>query len=168
MSTIVYVWKNSPQDVGHVSIQVDEHYMSFWPKNSAKAKNDIKIGSTHEAVFPSGYKIDCRLESQQANHKIYLNKLDEKLMIEFWETFKSDSKKYNMLKSNCSTVVASLLQLGSGIIPNHTPGILIKDYVNSPYLRWFLKLRFLGNYIHMWTPNDVNLYALQIKSHKGG
>ena len=71
-----------------------------------------------------------------------------------------------MLKSNCSTVVATLIEAGSSIPPNHTPNIRINEYVNNPYMRWVLKLRFFGNYIDMWTPNAVMKYALQIKSCK--
>ena len=44
MTTTVYIWNNSPADVGHVSIEVNSTYMSFWPKSAAKAKNDIKLG----------------------------------------------------------------------------------------------------------------------------
>ncbi len=84
-----------------------------------------------------------------------------------WLKFKQQPDQYNMRKSNCSTVVASMLELGSGVAPNHTPSIKISEYVGNPYLRWTLKLRFLGNYIEMWTPNDVRLYALQIKSKLG-
>ncbi len=85
---------------------------------------------------------------------------------EYWVKFKADPKKYNMLHSNCSTVVASLLELGSGLPPGKTPSIKIREYVENPYMRWILKLRFMGNNIDMWTPNDVRLYALQIKSRK--
>ena len=85
-------------------------------------------------------------------------------MIEYWNNFKENAAKYNMLKSNCSTIVAALLEIGSGIAPNHTPSIRIDDYVGNPYMRWLLKVRFLGNYIHLWTPNDVKLYALQLQS----
>ena len=71
-----------------------------------------------------------------------------------------------MLKSNCSTVVASLLEIGSGIAPSKSPSIRINEYVNNKYMRWVLKLRFFGNYIDMWTPNDVMMYALKIRSSK--
>jgi hypothetical protein len=40
------------------------------------------------------------------------------------------------------------------------------DYVNNQFMQRVLKLRFPGGHIHMWTPNDVETYALQIKSKK--
>lgn len=166
MTAIVYIWKNSPNDTGHASLQIDNEYVSFWPKGAAKAKTDIKFGEMHEAVYPKSYRADCRLERKEADKIININGLDEQKMIEFWLRFKKQSSKYNMLKSNCSTVVASLLESGSGVAPNHSPNIRINEYANNAYMRWFLKLRFMGNYINMWTPNDVMIYALQIKSHK--
>lgn len=166
MTTTVYVWKNSPSETGHVSIQVKDTYISFWPNSAAKAKKDIKIGRTHDPAFPSSYKVDCRLEAKEADCEISINKLDEELMIRYWNTFKDKPDQYNMLKSNCSTVAAALLELGSGIPPNHTPSIRINDYINNPFMRWLLKLRFMGNHIHMWTPNNVRRYVLQIKSRK--
>jgi len=164
MATIVYVWFNSPTDVGHVSLQVGEVYMSFWPRDAAKAKADIKIGQTHAAAFPSSYKVDVRLEGREADSVTRLNRLNEDEMKSHWQRFKLKPDHYNMRKSNCSTVVAALLELGCGVGPTHTPCVRIKDYVNNPFLKWTLKLRFLGNYIRMWTPTDVRLYALQIKS----
>jgi len=166
MSVIVYVWKNSPSDVGHVSLQINDTYISFWPKSAAKAKSDIKLGQTHEAAFPSSYKVDRRLEQKDSDNKILLNKLNEELMLDYWNDFKNNQKRYNMLKSNCSTVVASLLEIGSEVKPLKSPSIRINEYVNNKYMRWALKLRFFGNYIHMWTPNDVMMYALQIRSKK--
>lgn len=166
MSTIVYIWNNSPTDVGHVSMETAGAYISFWPKGAAKAKNDIKLGHSHVAYYPSSYKADRRLEGREADHKFKINKLDEQAMVDCWLKFKDNSEQYNMLKSNCSTVVAALLEVGSSIPVRHTPSIKINEYVNNPYMRWILKLRFLGNSIDMWTPNDIRIYVLQIKSRK--
>ncbi len=164
MTATVYIWKNAPSDVGHASLQVRDEYVSFWPKTAAKAKKDIKLGEMHDASYPKSYRVDCRVEHREADKSIHIHGLDEDKMIEYWGEFKSSSSKYNMLESNCSTIVASLLELGSGIPPLNSPSISIDEYVGSPYMRWLLKLRFMGNYIKMWTPNDVMTYALQIKS----
>ncbi len=98
--------------------------------------------------------------------KIVLNSLDSKVIVDSWDDFKNNPKRYNMLDHNCSTVIATLLELGSGIPPYHTPSIKISEYVKDPYKKWYLKLRFMGNYIKMWTPNNVQKYALQLKSYK--
>lgn len=110
MAATVYVRKNTPTDVGHVSMQVDDVYMSFWPKTAAKAKTDIKIGQSHEAVFPSSYKVDVRLEAMGADNVIRIEKLNQDAMISNWLKFKQQPDQYNMRKSNCSTMIASMLE----------------------------------------------------------
>lgn len=89
MTTIVYVWANSPSDAGHVSMQVNQTYMSFWPGSTANAKKDIKTGTMHHASFSTSYQIDCRVERKQADDRIYLNKLDEKVIIDCWQTLQA-------------------------------------------------------------------------------
>ena len=167
MTTRIHIWLNSPDDVGHVSMQVDDVYMSYWPAGAAKGKTDIKYGQGHEPSFSSSYRVDVRVERKEADTSIRIDGLDEQQMKSHWASFRQKPDHYNMRKSNCSTIIAALLELGSGVAPNHTPSVRISDYVNNPYLKWTLKLRFLGNYIHMWTPNDVRLYALQVKSRRG-
>lgn len=86
-------------------------------------------------------------------------------MIAVWEDFKNDLTKYNMVKQNCSTIIALLLEAGSGLSPTVDKGLKIDEWAESPAAKILLKLRYLGNHIDMWTPNDVWLYALQVKSH---
>ncbi len=166
MTTKVYIWKNSPQDVGHVSMQVGEAYISFWPRGAASAKGDIKLGEMHDSSTSSNYRVDCRIEGRSADRVVEFSSLNEEKMIAYWRQFIQNSIKYNMLKSNCSTVIASLLEEGSDIKAHNTPNIKITDYVSNPFMQWILKLRFLGGHINMWTPNDVEIYALQVKSKK--
>ena len=39
-------------------------------------------------------------------------------MIEAWEQFKLEPRRYNMVEHNCSTVIAGLLEIGSSIKPS--------------------------------------------------
>ena len=119
----------------------------------------------HDATYPSSYLIDRRIERREADVKVEITGLDEAAMKKFWESYKAESKKYNMLKSNCSTVVATALELGSGKPSNLNPSIKISEYVQNSGLQFLLKVRFMGNSIRMWTPNDVMTYALQLKSN---
>ncbi|MDN3637369.1 hypothetical protein QWY82_00985 [Simiduia curdlanivorans] len=164
MAVTLYVWKNSPSEVGHASLDVDGVYISFWPKGAANAKKDVKIGEMHDAAYPSSYAVDRKIERREADVKVMLDNLDEKAIKAFWQAFKDKSEQYNMLKSNCSTVTAMALEAGSGLASNRSPSIKISDYVSNTGMQWLLKVRFMGNYIQMWTPNDVLTYALQIKS----
>jgi len=168
MSVTVYIWNNSATDVGHASLEVSNGaYISFWPKGNAGGKGDIKMGDQHDTHFPSLYKADRRHEGRDADQSIIIEKLDEKEITTRWVEFKKDSsKKYNMKNANCSTIVATFLEIGSGVPPANSPRLSISKSVGNKAMQLILKLRFLGNYIDMWSPNAVATYALQIKSDK--
>ena len=179
MSVKVYIWRNSSSEPGHASLELNGAYVSYWPQGedsefkdflknppSKGAIKDFSAGSTHKPYFPASYRHDCKLERKECDFKITLNKLDEDVILGSWKDFKNNPIRYNMLSHNCSTVVATLLELGSGKPPYHTPSIEISQYVKGSFKRWFFKLRFMGNYIKMWTPNEVHKYALQLKSYK--
>lgn len=166
MTTTVYVWLLSPGNVGHVSLKIDNEYASFWPSQAA-GKKDFKIGQTHEPAFPSSYKVDKRLEGKDCDHTVIFQNLNEEVMIKCWQEFRANPKRYNMLKQNCSTVVAWLLEIGSGVAPGGGKGIKINDWASNSLQKVLFTIRFFGNQIDMWTPNDVHRYAMQIKSTKG-
>ena len=166
MTTSVHIWLLSPSNVGHVSLTIDATYASFWPGDAA-GKKDFKIGRTHKPAFPASYKTDKRLEGRDCDKTVVLNGLQEALMIDAWETFKADPKHYNMVNQNCSTIAAWLLEIGSGLSPTIDKGIRINEWVTNPVQRFVFKLRYLGNQIDMWTPDDVWRYALQVKSYMG-
>lgn len=176
----VYIWATSDTNPGHVSLELDGAYISYWPiGEDSELKNqvvnppgkgnlkDFKYGVSHSVTFSSSYKVDRRLERKEADYILTLQGLYVQQMRAQWEDFKKNPKRYNMKSHNCSTVVASFLEVGSGIPYGKTPCIKINSYVDDPMRRFFYKLRFLWHSINMWTPNDVHLYVLQIKSSKG-
>ncbi|WP_019601590.1 hypothetical protein [Teredinibacter turnerae] len=179
-SVTVYIWVTSDENPGHASMEVEEEYISYWPtsedsdlkdgiKNSPTKGNlnDFKLGITHKASFPSSYRVDRRLERKDADHKIEIHGLNVDAIKVRWLEFKDQAKRYNMQKRNCSTVIASFLELGSEVPYKKTPCVRINQHIGDPVARFFLKLRYLGQWVEMWTPYDVHLYALQIKSAKG-
>lgn len=87
MSCKLYIWKNSPSNVGHASLEVNSKYMSYWPR-SAAGKKDFKIGQSHEPSFPKSYAADRRLEGEPAHHTLILNNLDEAAICTYWNQFK--------------------------------------------------------------------------------
>lgn len=176
----LYVWAMSDTNPGHVSLEIENTYISYWPtgedsetKDRIKSPpgkgnlKDFKFGFSHQVSFPSSYRTDRRLERKDADSVLIINGLDTELMCQRWESFKAKPKRYNMKSYNCSTVVASFLEIGSGVAYGKTPCIKIDNYEADPVKRLFYKLRFMGNSIVMWTPTDVHQYALQIKSAKG-
>lgn len=161
MAVTLYVWRLRPENPGHVSLQVDGTYMSYWPDGAA-GKNDIKLGSTHEAVFPRSYATDCRLERRGADVNRALVGLQDQRMIETWEEFRLNPRRYNMVAHNCSTLIAVVLEAGSGISPSFVPRIQIDDHATNWATRLFLRLRYFGSSIRMWTPDAVLQYAEEL------
>lgn len=43
----LYVWKLRADNPGHVSMQIGNTYISYWPPDAAGEK-DVKVGQTHE------------------------------------------------------------------------------------------------------------------------
>jgi len=124
MGAIVYIWRNTPTDPGHASLESVGAYVSYWPQGEdTEAKNfvknppgkgaikDFNVGATHKPYFPSNYRHDCKLERRECDIKVILNKLDEDVIEKSWNDFKKNPKRYNMLSHNCSTVVQHCLSL---------------------------------------------------------
>jgi hypothetical protein len=163
VSVTVYVWRMSTSDpIGHSSIKVANTYMSYWPNDPA-GKKDFKIGSTHDSAFAERYETDRRLEKRQADQSVDLRGLDESRMLEAWRQIVQNKVAYNMVRHNCSTVVASLLEVGSGIPPDFEPRLKAEE-IGDPKLRLMLRLRFLAAHVNMWTPNELHRYALRIQA----
>ena len=163
MSVILHVWNVRPGNPGHVSLEVGSAYVSYWP-NEVAGKRDFKVGATHPPAFPRSYAMDRRLERREADAHLTLTGLDEGRIVAAWEQFRRAPARYNMLRHNCSTVVASLLEIGSGVRPSFSPSIRIDDHVSGPAERFLLRLRFFGSEIRMWTPDAVQRYALELQT----
>lgn len=161
MIVTVNVWKLRAENPGHVSLQIGSAYMSYWPSDAA-GKKDVKIGQTHDVSFPRSYATDVRIEGKQADEKRSLSGLASDHMIEAWEQFKREPRRYNMVEHNCSTVIAGLLEIGSGIKPSFVSSVPIDDHVTNWAQRLFLRVRFLSGSIRMWTPDAVLRYADEI------
>ena len=163
MSVTLYVWKISPTNVGHVAVQVDDTYMSYWPSEAA-GKNDVKLGDTHDVMFPRSYAHDRKLELKPAEELFELSSVDGTRVTQAWTSFVEARRRLFMVDHNCSTVIASLLEIGSGIEPSFVPGVLIDNYARGTAQRMFLRVRFFSKRIRMWTPDDVLRYANEIES----
>lgn len=179
MSVTVRVWSENNGDHGHASLEFRDQYISFWPGNEAnpmadKLKNpdgkgnvkDFTLSVQHTPTLSRKPKMDSRLLKRQPDYIAELPKMNEELMEKCWQEFKAQPKTYNTLNSNCSTVVASFLELGCGIPYGITPSVKIKEYVSNPFKQLLFKIRFNGNSVNMWRPKDVKHYTFKIKSGK--
>ncbi len=161
MTTTLNVWKLRSDNPGHVSLQVDATYISYWPSGPA-GKGDVKIGTTHEPSYPSSYALDRRLERKPADVQLLMPRLNTAAVLAAWAEFKLTPRRYNLIDHNCSTVIAALLEIGSGVEPSFVPGVLIDNHASGWAQRMFLRVRFLSDSITMWTPDAVLQYAEEI------
>lgn len=161
MDVTVHIWRLRKDNPGHVSLQIGPTYVSYWPSDAA-GKKDVKIGQTHDVAFPRSYATDIRLERRSCDESRILHGLAGERMVQAWEAFRLQPRQYNMVEHNCSTVVAALLELGSGVRPSFVPGVAIDDHAGNLAQRVFLRARFFSSTIRMWTPDAVLRYADEI------
>jgi len=83
-------------------------------------------------------------------------------MLDAWEQLKRDERRYNMVEHNCSTGIAALLEIGSGVKPSFVSSVAIDDHASNWAERLFLRVRFFSASIQMWTPDAVLRYADEI------
>ena len=67
-----------------------------------------------------------------------------------------------MIANNCTTVIAALLEIGSGVTPSFQPSIKIDDHIPMLAMRVLLKIRYLNHSLKMWSPNQLLKYANEI------
>lgn len=175
----LYVWKRLGNSPGHVALSFSSNYVSVWPsredavlkdmvKNTPKGNvKDFTIGATHAPRLSKGYKIDRSIMDRDATLRIELPKMDIAAMSIKWNEYKVNPTRFNTRKSNCSTLVAAFLELGSGVTYSSVPSVRIQDYTTSRFRQVAFQLRFMGNTVNMWSPEDVHRYAVQIKNQLG-
>src|SRR5437773_9365518 len=112
MPVSLNVWRMGSGNPGHVSLEVQGVYMSYWPSDAA-GKKDVKVGQTHAPAFPSAYGVDRRIEQRDCDVRRILARVDGSRMMEAWRTFRADPARYNMVEHNCSTVIATMLKIGT-------------------------------------------------------
>lgn len=150
----VYVWlpkrAGGQKNVGHASMLVEGlTYISWWPDEAAG------IGRDFHPIRNKNYTSDVRDEGGSPDHSIHLGGLDEQSILNWWAMFgltrgntvlQGPLPPYNLLKQNCSTVVATGLKQGGG----------------DKYASW------LDSWSVVWRPETVLHYALSIKKGLGG
>jgi hypothetical protein len=135
----VCVWLPEGDNVGHAGMRIRtnaaETYISWWPgPTSSRSTEDAKdalFGSFHPYRNRS-YESDKRVEQKLPDHFVYLRGLDEGRIVKWWKGFGLGSVNsigrgaraspplqgplppWNLLKQNCSTVVATAPKRGGG------------------------------------------------------
>ncbi len=117
----LYYWGarfNGPylQRYGHVSLKLDDGtYISFYPTKF----NLLGLNNPVDASFHEWLEQDDLGEGSSPDVSIQLNNLDEGAIEQWWQKFKKSNPKFQGLGRNCSTIVATALDMGGGLL--HAP-----------------------------------------------
>ena len=144
----VFVWKFRGMDDawGHTSMLVGRTYMSWWPAEPAPETPPPDVPFRSRT-----YRDDVRDESRDPDHTIEIDGLDERRVLDWWQTFglvRGEGEfpgvlpPWETLRQNCATAVARGLRLGGG----------------DTYATWWKSWNVV------WTTADVLDYALSIRN----
>jgi hypothetical protein len=149
----VHVWdfQGKNEAWGHASADVGSTYISWWPATPGQVPSKIhrNVYSSHP-IRNRTFFDDARDERGYPNHNVNIEGLDESAIKDWWQSIglTRDGVQYSgpllpwsTLTRNCSTVVATALQVGGG----------------DKYASWFKSWNVV------WTPSDVLAYARSIE-----
>ena len=148
----VYVWRPHTHMVGHAALRVGEEYISFWPEQAAGAKKDFKVKRSQPGHLVRDLQDDIEAEGNRPPESVDLHGMDEAAMLDFIADLQGTTPRYQIVRNNCSHVVAKALQAGSGQRPSFVPSA-------RAYSKW-------GGIVGrgVWTPEEVLRYAKEIRA----
>jgi hypothetical protein len=164
MAVTVFVWPKRGNYVGHVSLLVGTQYISFWPVDEA-GKKDVTLKRSHEPSFMPGYEDDCRAEGGLEARQLTLWSLDEAAMSEARDELMKAGYRYNLLKMNCSSFAAALLEVGSRRKPSFVPAMDPKQYLARTQMgrKVGRSVVFACGPLCVWTPEQLLRYAEELE-----
>lgn len=119
-------------------------------KSEATAK-DIKIKRSQPGSFIESLQDDIKNEGNRQPVIIELTNLNEENILDYIASLRSSNPRYQIVKNNCSHIVAQALIAGSDRKPSFTP-----------HAEYYVKLgRVLG--LGIWTPDQVLKFAKELK-----
>ncbi len=120
MTVYVYIWlgalHNPQQWTGHASLQFNSgldwdptYYISYWPRSAEDARKKSTFGDRPNRWHSLSSDIS---DLGSPDHTIPIDSLAEMAIKDYY--YRIDKLPFNLFNSNCSTVVAHALQVGSG------------------------------------------------------
>jgi len=138
---IIHVWayRGINTAVGHASLSLTNGtYISWWPGSvNFKQLPFLPLTFSANGVAPANLAQDTALEYQPPDTSIRIPTINETAVDNWWASFKTPGKKWNVTSQNCSTTVFDALKAGGALN--------------------MLSARQQANYNNMivWTPNDI-------------
>jgi hypothetical protein len=146
----VHVWLPDSEHVGHTALTIGREYVSFWPDGGAD-KKDIKIKRSQPGLFVQSLHEDIRNEGNRHPITVELSRLDMEAVLEYVADLRGVVPRYQIVRNNCSHVVARALMAGARGRPSFTP-----------HAGQYSKLgKILGRGV--WTPDQVLRFARELK-----
>jgi hypothetical protein len=120
---------------------------------------------SHPPSFSANYQEDVVNEGMREAEKLTLWTLDKDAMTEAAAEMLSAGCRYNLVKMNCSSFAAALLEAGSGRPPSFVPSVDPAHYVGqtkgaSTVARSII---FARGGLSVWTPDQLLLYAKELE-----
>lgn len=164
MAVTVFVWPRQGSNVGHASLLVGTQYISFWPADAA-GKKDATLKRSHEPSFMASYDDDFRAEGGVNARELTLWNLDENAMLEARDELMKTGCRYNLLRMNCSSFAAALLEVGSGRKPSFVPAVHPRDYIDHSQAgrKISRSVVFVCGPLCVWTPEQLLRYAEELQ-----
>jgi glycerophosphoryl diester phosphodiesterase len=147
----VHIWLPHGNMVGHASLSFGRNYISFWPADGAD-KKDIKVKRSHPSAFVEALYDDIQAEGNRKPKTIVINKFNHDSLETFILSLQRKAPRYQLMKYNCSNVVADCLKVACGKDPSFKP--TAADYGKLG--------KILGRGV--WTPREVLRYATELAS----
>lgn len=144
-------------------MKVGAFYMSLWPEDAA-GKKDVVVKRTHGADFVTSYDIDFMNEGEREPEKVALWSLDETAMIKAFREVRTNGIRYNLMRMNCSSLVATMLEVGSKRSPTFSPVIDVTEYAGHKKSGRKLSaaVSITRRQLCVWTPEQVLRYAREL------
>lgn len=184
----IYIWKpgNPESDkwfhgkTGHVSMELDGKYYSFYPKDKTEEKSNFGLVYTEPAeIFGRSETMDRAGSGYEVDTKIVLKGLDENKIKQFWQNLANRSKHYHFIKYNCCFALAQALQAGFierevALIKSDNPHFkMLLDWTSLSRESWpstveRIRYGIVYSAIVSMTPRLLMLFAAYINNYING
>jgi len=166
MLLTLYVWRRQKDHVGHAALQIGDVYASFWA-NERAGKKDISLKKSHPASFSRSYEMDCDREGGRQAGVVTLHGMDVTTMRLAWENVRDQGLRFNLLRQNCSTITAMLLEMGSRRPPSFVPVVKISGWVSSSFKAKAITMILIRSTVKAWSPEQAWRYGRELLVRPG-
>lgn len=146
----IYVWLPHDNNVGHTAMLAGATYISFWPEDGFD-KKDLKFKRSKPGDYVLQLEEDIRREGGREPIVVELHNIDEMKVVRHFDQIAENRPRYQLLRYNCSHVIAQCLIAGAERQPSFTP--------HAGHYSNLLRRLTIG----VWTPDQILKFANELK-----